>query len=153
MGFNTCSIVDARGRTQDIAVVHVLTMTDNTEVGGVMTLRKAQHRAGKRRTTLASGLTSLAFLLVGLVTLVIYANLPGGGTPAAREMCKYFMIAGVVGAPIAALALSRRPTAEEMRPLVRGCGCCLACGYALRGVPEQTDGCTVCPECGAAWLV
>jgi hypothetical protein len=28
---------------------------------------------------------------------------------------------------------------------------CLACGYDVRGVPPESDGCTVCPECGAAW--
>jgi hypothetical protein len=30
---------------------------------------------------------------------------------------------------------------------------CPGCGYGLRGVPRQEDGCTVCPECGAAWRV
>ena len=28
---------------------------------------------------------------------------------------------------------------------------CLACNYELVGVPPEPDGCTVCPECGAAW--
>ena len=28
---------------------------------------------------------------------------------------------------------------------------CVVCGYTLRGVPAQPDGCTVCPECGSAW--
>ncbi len=30
---------------------------------------------------------------------------------------------------------------------------CLCCGYGLAGVPPQQDGCTVCPECGAAWVL
>jgi hypothetical protein len=28
---------------------------------------------------------------------------------------------------------------------------CAACGYRLEGVLAEQDGCTVCPECGAAW--
>lgn len=30
-------------------------------------------------------------------------------------------------------------------------GLCGACAYRLRAVPPDTDGCTVCPECGSAW--
>jgi hypothetical protein len=28
---------------------------------------------------------------------------------------------------------------------------CAACGYDLHGLTPEPDGCTVCPECGAAW--
>ena len=28
---------------------------------------------------------------------------------------------------------------------------CLTCDYDLRDLPPEPDGCTVCPECGAAW--
>lgn len=28
---------------------------------------------------------------------------------------------------------------------------CPACGYDLAGLDRQADGCTPCPECGAAW--
>ena len=28
---------------------------------------------------------------------------------------------------------------------------CASCGYALDAVQIQSDGCRVCPECGAAW--
>ena len=31
-------------------------------------------------------------------------------------------------------------------PVVRA-----ACGHDLKGTPVAEDGCTVCPECGAAW--
>ena len=30
---------------------------------------------------------------------------------------------------------------------------CAGCWYPLSGVPQQEDGCVVCPECGAAWRV
>lgn len=28
---------------------------------------------------------------------------------------------------------------------------CLACGYDLSAIEQESDGCRVCPECGAAW--
>ena len=28
---------------------------------------------------------------------------------------------------------------------------CASCGFDLRGIEVQADGCHVCPECGAAW--
>lgn len=30
-------------------------------------------------------------------------------------------------------------------------GLCAGCGYRIDGLPAEPDGCTVCPECGAAW--
>ena len=30
-------------------------------------------------------------------------------------------------------------------------GHCATCGYVLDGVQPESDGCTVCPECGSAW--
>lgn len=30
---------------------------------------------------------------------------------------------------------------------------CPACAHGLNGLPPAPDGCTVCPECGAAWRV
>lgn len=28
---------------------------------------------------------------------------------------------------------------------------CASCGYSLKELPPAEDGCTICPECGAAW--
>lgn len=28
---------------------------------------------------------------------------------------------------------------------------CPACAHGLCGIPPQSDGCVVCPECGASW--
>lgn len=30
-------------------------------------------------------------------------------------------------------------------------GHCADCGYSIKGLPPEADGCCVCPECGAAW--
>lgn len=35
--------------------------------------------------------------------------------------------------------------------LVNGYQCCGACVFSIRGFDPESDGCVVCPECGAAW--
>lgn len=37
-----------------------------------------------------------------------------------------------------------------LRALVSA-GFCGSCGYSIAGISAQSDGCTICPECGAAW--
>lgn len=32
-------------------------------------------------------------------------------------------------------------------------GACPSCNYALRGLPSDRDGCVMCPECGASWIL
>jgi len=39
---------------------------------------------------------------------------------------------------------------DARRSLIRATAC-PSCGYSLRDVTPEADGCTVCPECGAAW--
>lgn len=57
---------------------------------------------------------------------------------------------------IASLAVyfiaDRRRTTRMRRELPTLPPACLACRYELAGIPPaDSDGCTVCPECGAAW--
>jgi hypothetical protein len=42
--------------------------------------------------------------------------------------------------------------ATRLRKGFLSSGCCASCGYSLRGLPPEADHCTVCPECGSAWL-
>ncbi|MGQ0627830.1 MAG: hypothetical protein ACT4PL_06990 [Phycisphaerales bacterium] len=149
----TRPIVDARGTVRRIPAITVLSMTDETVVGGLMTLRAAQWRAGRRKHTTFSTSVILACVSVPIAAGVVLLLLPRSGWAQAAEVCKWAMVIGLVATPLAAHLCSRRPTAEDARPFVRACGKCLACGYDLSGTPAQADGCVICPECGAAWLV
>lgn len=41
---------------------------------------------------------------------------------------------------------------NDLRPFaLRLHGFCTCCGYPLGGLAPERGGCTVCPECGAAW--
>ena len=53
--------------------------------------------------------------------------------------------------PILAVGIAGRPMSVVIDTL-RGHARCPACIYDLAGCPvAEEDGCTVCPECGAAW--
>jgi hypothetical protein len=51
------------------------------------------------------------------------------------------------------VAWSRERRNEARRRAVAMVGTCPACMYDLSGSVAESDGCTVCPECGAAWRV
>lgn len=44
-----------------------------------------------------------------------------------------------------------RGMADTLRTTLLAEGHCASCGYSMRGLAPQADGCTPCPECGAAW--
>jgi hypothetical protein len=62
------------------------------------------------------------------------------------------------GFPVAAWWWGTRASESEVwRNRVRAAllaeGRCPSCGYPLHGLEQQPDGCTLCPECGAAWRI
>jgi hypothetical protein len=42
-------------------------------------------------------------------------------------------------------------SAQHGRDALLASGLCPSCGYGIVGVRSEPDGCTVCPECAAAW--
>jgi hypothetical protein len=69
----------------------------------------------------------------------------------ARHVVAYAFVA--VGLMIAGLwnPIWIRKRRDRIARELTGVRECLACTYSIEGLPEDTDGCTVCPECGAAW--
>ena len=70
------------------------------------------------------------------------------GSPFAATMSVLCLVAAVLCSAVylvigAAKARSMAALTEEDR--------CPICGFALNGLTPGDDGCTVCPECGAAW--
>jgi hypothetical protein len=52
------------------------------------------------------------------------------------------------------LLIARRPTSamiEKVFAKRMNQGRCKACAFSLAGLNPEPDGCTLCPECGAAW--
>ncbi|MCL4743181.1 MAG: hypothetical protein KJZ54_13365 [Phycisphaerales bacterium] len=60
-------------------------------------------------------------------------------------------LAAVIPVIMLAAQSERRAVARDRASLAALPPVCVACGQDLTGVPAHPDGCTVCPECGAAW--
>jgi hypothetical protein len=60
-------------------------------------------------------------------------------------------IAGLLIAFKIIMTLERRLLVPRLAFKLRSLGFCASCGYDLRSLTPAPDGCTVCPECGAAW--
>ena len=50
-------------------------------------------------------------------------------------------------------AVNRRLLAREVMTLYLSHRRCPACAYALDHLHQESDGCVICPECGAAWCL
>lgn len=49
--------------------------------------------------------------------------------------------------------VARRAAGRRIARMYACAEFCGSCGFELRGLADDTDGCRVCPECGAAWRV
>lgn len=61
-----------------------------------------------------------------------------------------FALTGL-GSSALTLSFLRREFRAETVPLLLARERCASCGYTIAGAPRQSDGCVICPECGAAW--
>lgn len=135
------TVVDARGRPT--RVIHA----ESLAIGAFEL--PAQLRSDVRRAGLPHMLTKLSWpsrLLLGpavtLVTTLAVAYGGGGNDRVAAVFC------AVTGVLIFASARNRLPVATVAVYLKHSH--CPGCGYDLKSLVPAGDGCTVCPECGAA---
>lgn len=150
----TSTIIDARGQR--------IPLMDGTRMAGAPATGDALgrwfiYRAGLELSAASRVHTSffsfvLNALFLGLILLVWFLlySLTGGVIA--------LLASGLVG--VAARPFFRMPLpaakAERCERAARqmlGYGLCPSCAYDLIGVTPQSDGVSVCPECGGAWLV
>lgn len=89
-----------------------------------------------------------------LGTLVLMGYIAGGGSPFERQTWVAFPVIIVTFVGTATIVAWWRANWSDGRTAKSSClaACiCPSCGYQLTEIPRQADGCTVCPECGAAW--
>ena len=101
---------------------------------------------------------SIYMAFLGLfAAMMSYGLLGGPGAPVFSPlefallvlvMCSLGWQLGPVLTRRSRIRYARRITTAMMQE-----GLCLACAYDLCGLKVDTDGCVVCPECGAAWRV
>lgn len=65
-----------------------------------------------------------------------------------ESMFYFLSFGGIMGLMFSRIAW--RSPQHAKAAMIRA-GICPACGYQIGEVPVDADGCTICPECGAAW--
>lgn len=95
----------------------------------------------------------MAILMPMLVRLAIGSS-PAGGTFTYRTLWVFLshlvMFGGIMGAYVTLYGW--RNASCAIRAMTRA-GLCPSCAYKIDELVPEPDGCTVCPECGAAWKV
>ena len=100
---------------------------------------RADFRADRRwKIELAIGLTVFMGILIALLVL------PGlSYTPAMSGLPPLIVVVFIWS--------GRRYARGRYHRVILAKQYCPSCGYRLVGARPEGDGCTVCPECGAAW--
>jgi hypothetical protein len=93
--------------------------------------------------------------VAAVIVLILYPIvLLAVGRPIFRWVSAPGLVTGLaVGMTTMAIVQGARVKAR-VQDAVRQClgrRLCPSCGYDLAGLEAGADGCTVCPECGAAW--
>jgi hypothetical protein len=109
---------------------------------------------GKRGTWLATVLAA-AFVIAITVLLRTQTDLHwadiwffvfGFLIAAAASVYGWLELFGIIKPPKRNL-----PSTQDLLDRIAREGSCFACGYPFAGLNPEPDGCTCCPECGAAW--
>lgn len=93
-------------------------------------------------------MTILPFLLVG--NMIAMTARPGGWTTHWRMWA--MMVAVVIGFVVLSGFTRFASLGEAVNPFLARRRC-PSCAYDLADTPPDPDGCTTCPECGAAWRI
>lgn len=87
----------------------------------------------------------VAIGVVAMVVLTVVGAAFGGGA----SLIAFLVV--VAFAMSLERAAARRRIGGAVGATITAHGFCGACGYSLRGLAAEGDGCLVCPECGGAW--
>lgn len=117
--------------------------------------------ARARLLAAAQGNIRRGHLIAGAVFCGLFALIPAAIVPLGLgfrgPMVLLTALPVSVGIGLAYVVSVRKRMARWQRERILNAaaeaGLCAVCGYPLHGLPADDDGCTVCPECGAAWNV
>ncbi len=100
-------------------------------------------------------------LIAGAVFCGLFALVPAAIVPLGMGYRGLSVVVPAIAASVAiglayVRSVRKRMTRWQRERILNAAaeaGLCAVCGYLLYGLPREADGCTVCPECGAAWRV
>jgi hypothetical protein len=90
-------------------------------------------------------------LLCAAMVFMFFAFTLASGTSWAHWIVPIYLFASSAYGLLFLWSRTRNLHAGALRKGFLACHCCASCGYSLRGLTPQPDGCTVCPECASAW--
>jgi predicted RNA-binding Zn-ribbon protein involved in translation (DUF1610 family) len=145
-------VKDDRGRT--VGLYRANDRVDNAEARKELTqaeLRSILKLVGKRSDLVAARSVIIGFYclftvlaIVAVVLSIVERNWEAGVRNLAY-LAIYIILLVVLQRTI--IGWVRRPIRDALLKHAR----CASCGYRIDGLEQESDGCTVCPECGAAW--
>lgn len=147
------TIKDARGRTVtqlDPVAMHLLRKHDiiEPEVLAVIAREPGVRIAGKERAALIVGVVCLLAVASLFTWSLIVGNLGGAALAKTSSLIYFCAVPWVIW-----YVLKRRRFAKVTAAMLEHRRC-PHCGYDLRLLPvDESDGATVCPECGCAWTL
>jgi len=106
----------------------------------------------QRRLFFQTAALSLAVLAWLYVALVVWKIQAAGAGLLMLLVALCFMI-GLLTQYLQRRTVPRSIFVWRLRDAMVAEGLCASCGYPIRGLEVEADGCAVCPECGAAWKV
>jgi hypothetical protein len=149
------SFIDARGQRRPL--VGAISMA-RSKRPGLGYLQRHRIESGRdvppdmqRRILRRAIIAMIAVMLPYTVASpLIQQFLPVKGLAALAVLLPASMLAGIAG-PAVFIRVLRGGAAASIAAAYAAAGYCGSCGYALERGFIAEDGCTVCPECGAAW--
>lgn len=118
------------------------------ELAGRMADATAQMKAQGRGPKVGIWM-GMAVMLGSVTAIAVAAVLVPGGIALVAAAC----IVGAVALWFVLPPTERLKHEQSIIDTILAEGYCVSCGYELAGLPVEADGCTVCPECRAAWRI
>jgi hypothetical protein len=144
----TLTIRDDRGRRFPIRSPH-LRLEMKADETMLLWYRLAQVRRDRESTATQVVGWGVVLIACALLTFACVRAAMAGNTQRAVFLFVFLppvIALGYIWRQQMDAALEKLETARAKLPPV-----CPSCRYHLAGLPTEPDGCTVCPECGAAW--
>ncbi len=148
------TVLDARGREVPLVPHNVqLHLARDTEMGRRLrassTLPKEKPTGSEIRRGIGYGILAIPLLLVGALA-------PASMAFSLKWPLWLMLLAAIPLSVIPALVtlfVARRAAGQRIARVYAHAGYCGSCAHDLHAIHAEADGCTVCPECGAAWRV
>jgi hypothetical protein len=142
------SVIDARGTRRRVLEMRAAAKPNGLKPKDVARPGDVQSHA---HAILASTIPMTVVLYLTLVPGLVLAGVhPWRAIVGALWVFPYSLLAFGVPMGLWVRAVSWRSPSHAQAALLAK-GICPHCAHGIGRIPPEPDGCTVCPECGAAW--